>query len=371
MMKIAIVAENRNNRNASLGGTYWYIFLLLESLKKHEVTLFLEGELTDDLIAVCRRNNVKYQLISHERPMRAQGFQFSFLWEIYKYFKFDLKYYDLVITSGSSDCRFLGIKILVKKMIMILHSQPKKEFIGLFDWLNKIILRIISKSKNATIYSVCNYGADILSINNIKCKVLHNCSLMDLPSKSKKNVDNYEICKNYILTVGQLIEYKGVYEWLELASKLNALRSDITLVWVGYGPLKSKIEKYKKENNLTNIIIIERCDNLYDLYLNALVYFHPSKLETYSLSLCDAGYLNVPIVCFDNVGDNDVIVKKTNNSLLVNMNNYIEPTIEFIANVKKESRKNRNYNFSIDDFNNRLNEILIKVKNDQCNHNNL
>jgi len=364
-MKLAIVAENRINKTASLGGTYWYMHLMLETLRGYDITLFVEGVITDNLRKTCQEQNIKIHLMP-SRPMRAQGFQLSFLWELFTY-NIKLINFDKVIVSGSSDCRMLGLAFISKKSALIFHSQPNKEYKGLFGKLNKFVLKRISVLKKSQIFTVSNSQSQTLAKNGIMANVINNPSLLNLNVKSDPLPNNINLVKKpYLLTIGQMVSYKGIDHWIRLVEEFNLLGIDCNFVWVGYGQDRYKVDSLIKRLKLDNIYIIEQLNDLNDLYSNAVAYFHPSLREAYCLTLCDSAYLKTPFFCFENVGDNADIVQKSSCGLLINEENYIDIIKEFVVKSYAKYRSVNDYDekFSINEFSNEFICKIVEANND-------
>lgn len=134
--------------------------------------------------------------------------------------------------------------------------------------------------------------------------------------------DNYE--DNFkgirILTIGRFDYQKGYDIALEACKKLR--ESGINFRWysLGKGPLQQDLEKYIRENDLTeHFILLGVKANPYPYIKNADIYVQTSRFEGFGLAIAEARMLNIPIVStrFDAVYMQMVHGK---NGLVVDMN---------------------------------------------------
>lgn len=116
--------------------------------------------------------------------------------------------------------------------------------------------------------------------------------------------------QNYFLYFGRLSEEKGILTLIKAISRINA-----TLKIVGTGPLKEEIEKYIKDNNLTNIEVLgfKSGRELYTIVGNAKAVILPSEwYENGPYSAIESLKLSRPLIGSDLGGIPELIEEGKN-----------------------------------------------------------
>lgn len=180
-------------------------------------------------------------------------------------------------------------------------------------------------------------------INTIK---LHNFVSDDFlrPINSYFEIDERINPNKYYAYVGRLHETKGILELLTAYDKAN--ENTIKLLILGEGPLKKLIEKKStKDKNIIFLGKIENRERLIYILKNAYCLLAPSLcLENFSMSLCEASALGVPVIT-SNRGGNVEIIQNNYNGIILQAKNRFE-IIKSLIKFFKEKK-------SLDEFRNK------------------
>ena len=115
-----------------------------------------------------------------------------------------------------------------------------------------------------------------------------------------------------------LTEQKGIIYLLEAAAELRDSANDIKIIIAGDGPLKQMLERYSRENGLSDMVqFIGYRSDVHNLLKMFDVYVLPSLWEGLPLALLEAMSAGKPVIATD-VGGNAEIVEHKVNGLVVN-----------------------------------------------------
>ncbi|MEZ8120607.1 glycosyltransferase [Vibrio splendidus] len=310
--KVGLIFECSKILGASQGGTFYYGLLLIEAFRNEDLKVFIEGRVDSRLITLLQSLCIDYEII--HRDDKYNTLPLSFFWEIFTY-RGKLRDFDCVIISSSSLSRYVYNAFFCRCSLFIIHSItrfPRNK-------VNKAIYKLIIKKMIPNLLTVSNHATSLLSKQKIESTPLTNPSLFDSEFKNKLDIFNTpcseinNIKSNYILTVGQLTYAKGCSEWLDIVEFFSLKKSEIQFIWIGDGSEKKWVEDESERRGLAeNVMILTSPPaDLKEIYKNSICLLHPSLYENYSLSLCDAAYIDLPFYCFD-VGGNNEIVELSN-----------------------------------------------------------
>ncbi|MBS4205807.1 glycosyltransferase [Lederbergia citrea] len=229
------------------------------------------------------------------------------------------KVYDIAISYAQGVPTFF-VAEKVKSKIKIawvntsykLNEQEKKFQKKYYDQYNKIIT--VSQSAQEIFL-------ETFPIYTMKTDIIYDINNPDFISKMANVGQSYDDSFNGIrlLTIGRFDEGKGYDIALEACKILKEKGINFRWYALGKGPLKEKIEKYIKENNLCeNFILLGIKANPYPFIKNSDIYVQTSRFEGFGLAIAEARMLNIPVVAtrFDAVYNQMVEGK---NGLVVDM----------------------------------------------------
>jgi len=202
----------------------------------------------------------------------------------------------VVISTGYGD-RYLSILALNIPCIYITHSIPQKsnndKIFKLFlkKYLNshKRIIAVSEKMKE--MIDKC-WGTEetknyVTTVYNCSKKIDHSLSYYDTLAY-----------RTTILTLGHVTWYKNPEFWIKVIEcfSIHSQFKDYSWIWAGDGDLLEKCRKTITDKKITNASFIGYSANVQELYDKALIYFQPSILESFGLSVLDAMQRGIPCV---------------------------------------------------------------------------
>lgn len=181
-----------------------------------------------------------------------------------------------------------------------------------------------------------------------------------------KNIFSKE--KKVFLSVGRLEHQKGYDVLIEIHAELLKEGFDHNIIVIGNGSklelLQSKIRTLGVENSF---ILLGNKNNPYPYIKNADYYIQPSRYESYPIALGETLILNIPIICTDVGGVNELLRhKKTAYIVSFEKNSLKEAMKKFMQNpfLVEEIRKEQS-NFQATEYNkkiySKINDLLLKI----------
>jgi len=211
--------------------------------------------------------------------------------------------------------------------------------------LTKFVLRniaIITVSNGAKFNLVNNYCLEDKNITTIYNTVETNS---DNDCIDEKLIEFKENGKFTIAHISRLVDYKGIYDFLEVAKIISNQEKDIRLVIIGDGPEKENILKYIELNELKDtIFLLGNKDNI----INQLKYIDLvllcSYIEGLPLVPLEAFSQQVPVIGTNIGGTNEEIVNGENGFLVErkDISDFVEKILVIYKdNIKRNGMKNR------------------------------
>jgi len=102
-----------------------------------------------------------------------------------------------------------------------------------------------------------------------------------------------------ILTVGQLIPRKGLHKLIESCGRMAAQGRDFTLVLVGQGPERERLEQLAAQNGIKHFLILPNQAQpvLNEIYRAADVFVLPTLEDVWGLVVNEAMWTGIPVLC--------------------------------------------------------------------------
>ena len=161
-----------------------------------------------------------------------------------------------------------------------------------------------------------------------------------LTSKEKKDIrKQLEIkCECMFLSVGRFIYGKGYDIFLDAIK--NHKFDNVLFVLISGGEEKENYEKFMKENNIKNVLLIDYCtkEELKKYYQASDVFFFPSRKDVWGLVINEAMANGLPIISSNNVIASKELLSK---EYLYECNNSKE-LYKLINKLYKMNKKDRN-----------------------------
>ena len=157
--------------------------------------------------------------------------------------------------------------------------------------------------------------------------------------KSNLKIDGFDLDDNgfKLVAVGRLVDQKGFDYLIESISIIKrVIKEKVSLYIIGDGPDRDKLNKLIEKYDLTNNVhLCGKMDNPYNLMKKCDVMVISSRAEGYSLVLCEALIICLPVVSTNVTGPSEIL----NNAvagLLVNI------SAEALADGLKKIIEDRN-----------------------------
>lgn len=192
-----------------------------------------------------------------------------------------------------------------------------------------------------TIFSSAKFINTVGTIFQEKIKNINkNCYLIKPMVQydfSTMNDDKIVEKHKEVLFVGRIEKKKGVWEIVKAAEKIINVLPEYKFRLVGAGQDSKDIEKYIKNNNITNIILngpVFNKEDLKQFYLNSDIFLFPSYDEGFPRVLYEAMYFNLPIIT-SFVGNIPGIMKHEHNCLRIevqSVKSIIENILKLLSN---------------------------------------
>lgn len=170
----------------------------------------------------------------------------------------------------------------------------------------------------------------------------------DIKKKANEKINLSNSSQLRFITIGRLVEQKGYDRLLRVIERLKREGKDgFELLILGDGYQREELERYIKENNLSNIVKIEGfVKNPYPYLKNSDLFICSSRGEGYSLVIAEALILNIPIIstrCSGpnellNFGEYGILVNNNEDSLYLGLKNIIDNK-NILLDLKDKSSK--------------------------------
>jgi glycosyltransferase involved in cell wall biosynthesis len=179
------------------------------------------------------------------------------------------------------------------------------------DWL--------SSGANCTDY-LAYYGASRNRIYEYPFASLEYTldELMPISEQDKEQFKAKEGLRHHVvLSVGQFIDRKGYMELLQRAHELDD--GNTSLVVIGGGPLRSKYERYIRDNHLGHVSLRDFMskENLILFYKTADVFILPTLYDAWGLVINEALRFGLPIITTSGAGAAYSLVEHGRNGYII------------------------------------------------------
>jgi len=328
MTKIAFFINDFN-----LGGTEKSLLNHISKIKDADITIYafnLDGDLLKYLPSNIKTQkiNLKYDLLnsSYFRCFIDLFFKFNFFAAFKLFYRLILKQKELIY-KDSIDINFIGEHydyvnayagphtLITYIVVNLVNSNFKIQWIHFdldkFHHEKKINLKLYK-----TINTFCCVSKDV---KDVFCKnyheiIDHNKVIIkyntinehDVKLLSSEYAVIHDVSQITFLTVARLSKEKGLVEFIEIIHKLKQKSIKFRWIIIGDGPEKLNLEKVIRNYKLDDIIELKgKLLNPYPYFAASDFYLQPSKYEGFSLSILEAKFFKLPIICTPFSGINE------------------------------------------------------------------
>ena len=288
--------------NAKIGGGPEHIYLLVNYMKKNE----------NILNYICSPSKEtysnKFKNVS-EKFLKISSSKLSLI-NFIKIFFYVYKYnIDILHTHGKSAGIYRVVRLLKRNLISIhtiheFHYKKNKNIFQKMSFYFEKYLNTLSKK------IICVSNGEEKDV--IKQRFSNKNKIVVIPNGIEIGSDEFSIdlgLKKYFVigTIARLSPEKGIIRLVKAFKNIKKIKNKKLLI-IGDGIEKSKIEKYIKENDLENDVIMlgEKLNaksyiNNFDLYVNS------SEKEGLPITILEVMARYKLVVATNVVGNNEVI----------------------------------------------------------------
>ena len=301
MKKIKILFEGISQ---NLGGIETFVYNLYQNLDKEKYEIFF---LVDKNIKIVYENEYKKDgcVFFYTENRKKNYFKYlEDLKEIYTKNQFDIIHINVMSYSLFERIEY-ACKYSKAKVIVHSHSTGYSK-----GYYKTRILHSVGKQKlkKYNFYRIsCGEKAGKFMFGKLDFKIINNG--IDFDKFAFSNLYRQEIRKEFKIfddtkllgLTGAFFPVKNHTFLIKVFKEYNKLNNNSKLLLIGEGPLKSKIEKQiRSEDLLENVIFAGKREDVYKIYSALDMYVMPSISEGLSISLCEAQINGLK--CFTSIG---------------------------------------------------------------------
>lgn len=178
--------------------------------------------------------------------------------------------------------------------------------------------------------------------------------------------------KGYFLVaqVSRIIDYKGIYDFVDIARKIKEINKNIKFIFIGDGPDRIKMEEYIRKNNLEDqVILLGSKNNVIEHLKHIDLLILCSYIEGLPLAPIEALSQSIPVIATNIDGTNEEIVNDYNGYLVEKKDissfskyiNKIARDEELYFELKRNALKTFENKFTCEKYINSHKELYKKI----------
>lgn len=140
-----------------------------------------------------------------------------------------------------------------------------------------------------------------------------------------------------LLYLGRIAKEKNIHLLVSSMKEIVHKNNKIKLLIVGLGPEESELKEYVKKNKLENNIIFNgkaQWNKVYKFYRLSNLFVTASHSETQGLTVLEALYCYLPVVCINDDSFKNVVINKINGIIFNDKTEYINIILKLSKNKK-------------------------------------
>ncbi|MCS6874623.1 MAG: glycosyltransferase family 4 protein [Pyrinomonadaceae bacterium] len=294
------------------GVQIYFLSLMKEALKKHQVFVVMPNEITNNqMVQILDSMNIEYARLNSVLDTSVAKGLIGKLRRHYRKLKSELVFYRYLTKLGDEKKVIFHIDFAPWQSFLFLYLLSRKNKVlftvhnpaSTSKWreiLWRVKLWLLSKQKNFQIFASNELSRSwIESYGFKKAEVIYSgISVEEIKKVSRKKF--FPTDKLKIICAGQFIDRKGRWEFLTAAKKVLSKHKNVTFIWLSNTPLSSedaeKIPAYQLEENFTLISEIPTREDYLAMLSEADIFVLPSKKEGLPIAILEAMALEKPVV---------------------------------------------------------------------------
>lgn len=355
----------------SFGGTRTYFKQLLEFYhqEKKEIMVCIHmAQLDEEIEEMINKYKFSFYLMPEKRSIYK--FLLSFpaihntLYDFTAIAPAIRKFHPEFITvSVGTPGFFIRTILFPLRWIYILHTYPSES-----SKLKANEIHIINKllGTKKIIVTVSEFSKSNIMSNWVDkrkkdfVKVVNNYSALKTDTTKKKHD------KLTVLTVGHVEYFKNPSYWIEIAHMVNNdIPNQVDFVWIGDGNMREECIENVKEESFIKFVGYKNQEEIAKLYSVTDVYFQPSKIESFGISVADAMKCRIPCVV-SNAGGLPELIENGVSGFVVPLRNKKEMANAIVKLLKDKKLSSKisdaafdryKNNFSLDSWIDRMSKL--------------
>jgi glycosyltransferase involved in cell wall biosynthesis len=275
------------------GGARTYFEMLVRLLRKHDVDIRALVHFPQDDRSFPRfaaelgilLETLETRSAFWNRPLNYH------VWEFARLIPFMLRHRpDIVLISTSNPGEWLTPFLLPIPVLHILHTVVSPPGRRLRLALQLLLARRSRKRHIITVSHYASHQAEQLWGSSME--VIHNPTSFPEAVTYRTRPDGKKI-----IMAGHVIDYKNPDVWINVAQRVIARHPEATFTWYGKGPGLKTARMHSR--GIKGISFPGSVHDMHEVYSQATVYFHPSRLENHSIAILEAMSYGLPCVSSD------------------------------------------------------------------------
>lgn len=306
---------------------------------------FLSGGGPDRVIyEIAERLKNKYDItiLSSKNYLRIEKINNEYL-PCPEIFRFPTPFPSPITVKKLRKFDVINIHYLPFIYLSLLSTKPK--ILTFHGWTNvperektsKLLLIIREKILDINGRLTC-FASTVVTVSEYLKKIAQkwNSNVLVIPNGVDTTLYRPGEDRGYILYVGRLVEYKGVHELIQIASKLG-----IELHIAGSGPELPRLTKLTKDLKIKDkVIFLGRIPekDLISQYRNCSFFVSASKWEGFGIPFLEANSCGKPVIGYNRAAIPERITNGQN-GFLVNNYNELEVQVRILSTESKIRKK--------------------------------
>lgn len=197
---------------------------------------------------------------------------------------------------------------------------------------------------------LCDFYQKPMKKNGVETKYIRFC-IDDNPKSTIPKLEN-----NTLITVGRLSHEKGIFDLIDVFSKVRSEKHDAILHIVGDGPEYGNVQNLIRKNGLEESVVLHGFQDksyIYKLFPETSIYVMTSYTESFGIALLEAMSCGIPCIAYSSAQGAHEIIEDGKNGFLIENRSSVEmkqKICELLSDKEELRRLSKNAFATADDF---------------------